>query len=238
MSAGRWYFLVVCCLQVRPRPAPPCPRDFWGGALWGASCLLPPRRRRLPPALPAGCYLAAAGRCACHPGRPHLFNPPYPQPRPTPPSVLQFISIIVAVIFKFCGRQRDFESFEDGEKGSDGQASNAGNSSIQVRRAPRARPRGRLKCRVNRGAELRLAGWCASCPWEAADIIPTPASSMRRDLTLVPRATPRVNACPLCRLPPSLQLQKLQTSISGRQAHSFTTSPSTATYASSKLNKS
>lgn len=37
---------------------------------------------------------------------------------------------------------------------------------------------------------------------------------------------------------PSLQLQKLQSSISGRQAHSFTTTPSTATYASSKLNKS
>ncbi|KAL4452625.1 hypothetical protein ABPG75_008287 [Micractinium tetrahymenae] len=77
---------------------------------------------------------------------------------------LQFISILVAVAFKFCGRQRDFESFEDNEKGSDGQSSNAGNSSIQ--------------------------------------------------------------------------LQKLQASISGRQAHSFTTSPSTAAYASSKLNKS
>lgn len=72
---------------------------------------------------------------------------------------LQFVGVLAAIIFKMCGRAREFESFEDGAEGG-------ANTNSQI------------------------------------------------------------------------QMQKLQSSINGRQTHNVSTSPGTAAYASTKLNKS
>lgn len=77
----------------------------------------------------ASCEGASAGWPPCHASRCASVRAP-------PPVRVQFISILVAVAFKFCGRQRDFESFEDNENGGNAQGGKAGNSSIQVCRRP------------------------------------------------------------------------------------------------------